>query len=74
VLKCWSIKEFRNTHKFVLHADDVNTSNGSTHTTNKNIKTVVVSSEEIGLEVNAKKSTCSYLETSKQDKIKISNI
>jgi hypothetical protein len=44
------------THQLLVYADDVNILGGSVHTVMKNTKSLVVASEEIGLEVNADKT------------------
>ena len=45
------------THQLLVYADDVNTLGGSVHTIKENAETLIVDSKEIGLEVNADKST-----------------
>ena len=44
------------THQLLAYADDVNILVGSAHTVKKNTKSLVVASNEIGLEVNADKA------------------
>jgi len=44
------------THQVLIYADDVNIFGGSIHTVKKNTESLVVSSKEIGLEVNADKT------------------
>jgi hypothetical protein len=46
------------THQLLVYADDVNKLGGSVHTIMKNTETLVVASNEIGLEANAGKTTC----------------
>ena len=41
------------THQRLVYADDVNILGGSVHTVGKNTKALLVSSQEVGLEVNA---------------------
>jgi hypothetical protein len=43
-------------HKFLVYAEDVNILGGSISTIKKNTEALVVSSKEIGLEVNAEKT------------------
>jgi len=40
----------------LVYADDVNILGGRVHITEKNIKALVVTSEEVGLEVNSDKT------------------
>jgi hypothetical protein len=44
------------THQLLVYADDVNILGGSVHAIKKNTETLVVSSKDIGLEVNAEKT------------------
>jgi hypothetical protein len=44
------------TYQLLVYADDVNMLGGSAHILKKNIKSLVVASKEIGLEVNADKT------------------
>ena len=44
------------THQLLLYADDVNILGGSIHTIKENTETLIVSSKENGLEVNADKT------------------
>jgi len=44
------------THQLLVYADDVNIMGGSVHTVRKNTKTLVVDSEETGLEVDGDKT------------------
>jgi hypothetical protein len=44
------------THKFLAYANDVNILGGSIHTVKKNAEALVVTTKEIGLEVNADKT------------------
>jgi len=44
-------------HQLLVYADDVNILGGSVHTIKKNAEALVVASKEIGLEVNADKTT-----------------
>jgi hypothetical protein len=43
--------------KLLAYADDVNVLGGSVHTVKENAEALVVATKEIGLEVNADKST-----------------
>jgi hypothetical protein len=45
------------THQFLAYADDVNILGGRAHTVKENVETLVVATKEIGLEVNADKTT-----------------
>jgi hypothetical protein len=45
------------THQLLAYADDVNILEGSVHTIRENAEALVVATKEIGLEVNADKST-----------------
>ena len=45
------------THQLLAHADDVNILGGSVHTVKKNAEALVAATKEIGLEVNAHKTT-----------------
>jgi hypothetical protein len=47
---------YQATHQLLVYADDVNILGGSIHAVKKNTEAVVVSSKEIGLEVNAEKT------------------
>jgi hypothetical protein len=51
--------KFNGTHQLLVYADDdnVNILGGSMHTVRKDTEALVVASEEIGLEVNAEKTT-----------------
>jgi UDP-2,3-diacylglucosamine pyrophosphatase LpxH len=51
------------THELLVHADDVNVLVGSTHTVRKNTEALLIASEVICLEVNAK--NCKYLVVSR---------
>ena len=44
------------TYQLLFYADDVNILGGSVHTVKEKAETLIVSSNEIGLEVNADKS------------------
>jgi hypothetical protein len=44
------------THQILVFADDANILGGSLHTINRNTEALVVTSKEVGLEVNADKS------------------
>jgi hypothetical protein len=44
------------TYQLLVYADDVNILSGSVHTIKKNTDTIVVTSKESGLEVNADKT------------------
>jgi len=44
------------THQLLAYADDVNTLGGSVHTIKENAQALIVTSKEIGLEVNADKT------------------
>jgi hypothetical protein len=44
------------THQLLIYADDVNKLGGSVHIIMKNTETLVVSSNEIGIEANADKA------------------
>jgi hypothetical protein len=44
------------THQLLVYADDVNILGGSVHAIKKNTEALVVTSKEIGLEVNAEKT------------------
>jgi len=60
------------THQLLVYADDVNILGGSVHVIKENAKALVVASMEIGLEVNADKtSTWSCLEIRMQDDITV---
>jgi len=48
--------KLNSTHQLLVHADDVNILGGSVHTIKKKAEALVVSSKEIGLEVNADKT------------------
>jgi hypothetical protein len=45
------------THQLLAYADDVNVVGGSAHTVKENAEALVVATKEIGLEVNAAKTT-----------------
>jgi len=66
------------THQLLVYADDVNILGGSVHYVEKNTGALVVASKEIGLEVNADKTT--YMVMSRQQNagrnhnVKIDNI
>jgi len=47
------------THQLLVYADDVNILGGSIHTVKKNAEALIVTSKEIGLEVNEDK--CKYM-------------
>jgi len=44
------------THQLLVYADDVNLLGGRLHTIKENTKALVVTSKEVGLEVNADKT------------------
>jgi hypothetical protein len=44
------------THQLLIYVDDINKLGGSLHTTMKNTETLVVDSNEIGIEANADKT------------------
>jgi hypothetical protein len=44
------------THQLLVYADDVNIFGGSIHSIKKNAKGLLITSKEIGLEVNAEKA------------------
>jgi len=44
------------THQLLVYADDINIVGGSAHTVKENADALVVSSKEIGLEVNTDKT------------------
>jgi hypothetical protein len=44
------------THQLLAYANDVNTLGGSIHTVRKNTEALVITSKEIGLEVNERDS------------------
>ena len=48
--------KFNGTHKVLVNADNVNMLGGSVHTVKERAETLIVTSKEIGLEVNADKS------------------
>ena len=48
--------KLRGTLQLLAYADDVNILGGSVHTVKENAETLVVTSKEIGLEVNADKT------------------
>ena len=48
---------FNGTHQFLVYGDNVNILGRNVHTVKKNAEAVVVASKEIGLEVNADKTT-----------------
>jgi hypothetical protein len=55
------------THKLVVYADDVNILGESTCTIKKNTEALVAASKEIGLDVNAEKTT--YMVTSREQNV-----
>jgi hypothetical protein len=60
------------THQLLVYADNVNMLGGSMHTTRKNTEALLITSKEIGLEVNAEKTKyCiwSCLEIRMQDRM-----
>jgi hypothetical protein len=44
------------THQLLVYADDVNMLSGSIHTIRKNTEALLITSKEIGFEVNAEKT------------------
>jgi hypothetical protein len=48
--------KFNGTHQLLVYADDVNILGGSIYTIQKNTEALVVTSKEIGLEINADKT------------------
>jgi hypothetical protein len=48
--------KFNGTHQLLVYADNVNILNGSVHTIKKTAASLVLASNEIGLEVNADKT------------------
>ena len=48
--------KFNGLHQLLVYADDVNILGGSVHTTKENAGVFIVTSKEIGLEVNADKA------------------
>jgi len=60
------------THQLLVYTDDVNILGRSVHTIKKNTKSLLVSSKEIGLEVNTDQlSTWSRLEIRMKDEVTI---
>jgi len=53
------------THQLLVYADDVNILGGSVHTIKENAEALVVASKETGLDVNADKTICKYMVTSR---------
>jgi hypothetical protein len=49
------------THQLLVYGDDVNIFGGSVHTVKENAEALVVASKEIGLEVNADKTTYMFM-------------
>jgi hypothetical protein len=45
------------THQLLIYADDINLLGDNIHTIKKNTETIIDASKEVGLEVNAEKST-----------------
>jgi hypothetical protein len=45
------------THQLLVYADDVNILGGSIHSIKKNTESLVIANKEMGLEVNAEKTT-----------------
>jgi hypothetical protein len=52
----WDGLKLNGTHQLLAYADDVNISGGSVHTVKENAEALVVTTKEIGLEVNADKT------------------
>jgi hypothetical protein len=65
------------THQFLAYADDVNILGGSLHTVKENAEALVVATKEIGLEVNADKTTFMVMSRDRNagrgDSVKIDN-
>ena len=59
------------THQLLAYADDVNILGGSIHTLKENAETLVAATREIGLEVNADKTTWSCLEIKMQEEFTV---
>jgi hypothetical protein len=53
--------KLNDTHQLLVYADDVSILGGRVHPVKENAETLVVDSKEIGLEVNADKTTCKYM-------------
>ena len=53
------------THQLLAYADDVNILGGSAHTLKETSEALLVATKEIGLEVNADKTICKYMVTSR---------
>jgi hypothetical protein len=54
-------RKLNGTHQLLVYADDINTLSGSIHSIQKNAEDLVVANEEIGLEVNAKKTKYMFM-------------
>ena len=54
--------KLNSTHHILVYAGDINTVDGSIHTIKKNTETLVIASQETGLEANADKTK--YMEKS----------
>ena len=66
--------KLNDTHQLLVYAD-VNMLGGSVHTVKENTETLVVANKEIGLEVNADKtSSWSYLEIRMQDEVTVQRL
>ena len=63
--------KLKGTHQLVVYADDVNILGESVHTVKENSEALVVATKEIGLDVNADKSTWLCLEIRTQDEVTV---